>query len=76
MSTQYSIEARAIALIACASQKLSHKARAGDLYTSTLFRRNLEYATLRVPACAGIPSSSYQPNTACLTLTPKWSRTT
>ena len=30
-----------IALIACASQKLSHRAKARDLYTSTLFRLNL-----------------------------------
>jgi hypothetical protein len=36
-----------IALIACASQKLSHRAKASELYTSTLFRLNLQYATCR-----------------------------
>lgn len=38
-----------IVLIACASQKLSHPARAGDLYTSTLFKLNLTYAKLLRP---------------------------
>lgn len=35
------------ALIACASQKLPYPAQARDLYTSTLFRLNLEYAIAR-----------------------------
>ena len=33
-----------IVLIACASQKLSRRAKAEDLYTSPLFRLNLNYA--------------------------------
>ena len=33
-----------IALISCASQKLPHKAKARDLYVSTLFKLNLKYA--------------------------------
>jgi len=35
---------RKIVLIACASQKLASKAKARDLYTSTLFKKSLAYA--------------------------------
>ncbi len=38
---------RQIALVACASQKLPHRAKAGELYTSALFRLNLQYAHCR-----------------------------
>lgn len=33
-----------IVLISCVSQKLPHKAKARDLYVSTLFKLNLKYA--------------------------------
>ena len=33
-----------IVLISCVSQKLSHKAKARDLYISSLFKYNLKYA--------------------------------
>ena len=33
-----------IALITCVKKKQNHRCRAEDMYTSTLFRRNLQYA--------------------------------
>jgi uncharacterized protein DUF6884 len=33
-----------IVLVSCVSQKLPHRSKAKDLYVSTLFRLNLEYA--------------------------------
>ena len=48
-----------IALIACVKQKLPHKARAEDLYTSDLFRKHLEYAKQRSPDAIYILSARY-----------------
>ncbi len=47
------------ALIACASQKQAHEAKARDLYTSTLFRLNLEYAVARGAEPIYILSAKY-----------------
>ena len=38
-----------IVLISCVSQKLPHRAKARDLYVSTLFRLNLKYANSLCP---------------------------
>ncbi|RFC33712.1 MAG: hypothetical protein DID91_2727703006 [Candidatus Nitrotoga sp. MKT] len=38
-----------IVLISCVSQKLSHRAKAKDLYISTLFKLNLKYANSLEP---------------------------
>ena len=38
-----------IVLISCVSQKLSYRAKARDLYTSTLFKLNLKYADKLAP---------------------------
>lgn len=38
-----------IILISCVSQKLPHRAKAKDLYISTLFKLNLKYAELLAP---------------------------
>lgn len=38
-----------IALISCVSQKLPHRAKARDLYVSTLFKLNLKYANSLCP---------------------------
>ncbi len=38
-----------IVLISCVKQKLSHSAPAGELYTSPLFRKNLDYANKLSP---------------------------
>ena len=38
-----------IVLIACASQKLSQRSKAKDLYISTLFKLNLKYAVKLAP---------------------------
>ncbi|MFN5749119.1 MAG: DUF6884 domain-containing protein, partial [Pseudanabaena sp.] len=35
---------KSIVLISCASRKLSQRAKAKDLYISTLFKLNLKYA--------------------------------
>ena len=35
---------RRIVLISCGSQKLPHRAKARDMYTSTLFKRSMQYA--------------------------------
>jgi len=36
-----------VVLIACVSQKLDHRAKVKDIYTSPLFKKNMEYARLR-----------------------------
>jgi cytoplasmic iron level regulating protein YaaA (DUF328/UPF0246 family) len=41
---------KTIALISCASKKLSHPARARDLYISDLFQKSLAYARQMRPA--------------------------
>ncbi len=38
-----------IVLISCVSQKLSHRAKVRNLYTSTLFKLNLKYAERLAP---------------------------
>ena len=38
-----------ITLIACVGQKLSHRSKAADLYTSTLFKLSLKYARKQRP---------------------------
>ncbi len=48
-----------IVLIACASKKLLHKARARDLYISSLFRMNLKYAHQFSPQKIFILSAKY-----------------
>ena len=49
-----------IVLISCVSKKLSHKARARDLYISPLFRMNLEYAQQFSPQKVFILSAKYR----------------
>lgn len=48
-----------IVLISCVSQKLSHKARDEELYTSTLFKLNLQFAKKFNPAEIYILSAKY-----------------
>lgn len=48
-----------IVLISCVSKKLSHKARARDLYVSPLFRMNLQYAQQFSPKRIFILSAKY-----------------
>ncbi len=48
-----------IILISCASKKLPHRARAGDLYISPLFRLNLKYARQLAPSQIFILSAKY-----------------
>lgn len=48
-----------IVLVSCVSQKLSHRARAQDLYTSPLFRFNLQYAKQLSPDAIYIISAKY-----------------
>ena len=48
-----------IVLIPCASEKLSQRAKARNLYTSTLFKLNLEYARQRQPDAIYILSAKY-----------------
>jgi hypothetical protein len=48
-----------IALISCVSQKLPYAAPAGELYTSTLFTLNLQYAKLRQPDAIYVLSAKY-----------------
>ncbi len=38
---------KTIALISCVSEKLDHKAKVCDIYISPLFKKNIEYASLR-----------------------------
>ncbi|MEN8214155.1 MAG: DUF6884 domain-containing protein, partial [Pseudomonadota bacterium] len=48
-----------IVLISCVSQKLSHRAKAKDLYVSTLFRLNLKYANSLEPDAIYILSAKH-----------------
>ncbi len=48
-----------VVLISCVSQKLSHKAKAMDLYTSTLFKYNIKYAMSLNPDEIFILSAKY-----------------
>ena len=48
-----------IALVACASQKLTYRAKASEIYTSTLFRLNLKYAICRQVDQIEIISAKY-----------------
>ncbi len=48
-----------IALIACASQKLPHRAKAGEIYTSTLFQLNMQYTECRQVDQIEILSAKY-----------------
>lgn len=48
-----------IVLISCVSKKLSHKAKARDLYISPLFRMNLKYAQRFSPQKVFILSAKY-----------------
>ncbi len=48
-----------IVLISCVSTKLSHKAKARDLYISPLFRMNLKYAQQFSPQQVFILSAKY-----------------
>lgn len=48
-----------IVLISCVSQKLNHKAKAQDLYISTLFKKNLQYARSLNPDMILILSAKY-----------------
>lgn len=48
-----------IVLISCVSQKLPHKAKARDLYVSTLFKLNLKYANSLRPNEIYVLSAKY-----------------
>lgn len=48
-----------IVLISCVSQKLPHRAKAKDLYISTLFKLNLKYANKLKPDGIYILSAKY-----------------
>lgn len=48
-----------IVLISCVSKKLSHRAKAKDLYISTLFKLNLKYANKLSPDGIYILSAKY-----------------
>lgn len=48
-----------VVLISCVSKKLSHKAKAEDLYVSPLFRYNLAYARQMKPDRIFILSAKY-----------------
>lgn len=48
-----------IVLISCVKKKLPYRAKAKDLYTSTLFRSNLEYARQLGPDAIYILSAKY-----------------
>ena len=51
--------AKKIILISCVKSKLSHRAMAQNLYTSTLFRSNLSYARKLKPDAIYILSAKY-----------------
>ena len=46
-------------LISCVSKKLPYRAKAKDLYTSTLFKKNMEYAQTLNPENIFILSAKY-----------------
>jgi hypothetical protein len=48
-----------IVLISCVKMKLSYRSKAKDLYTSTLFRSNLEYTRRLTPDAIYILSAKY-----------------
>jgi hypothetical protein len=48
-----------IVLVSCVKSKLPYRAKAKDLYTSTLFRSNLEYAHRLQPDAIYILSAKY-----------------
>jgi hypothetical protein len=48
-----------IILISCVKKKLPHRAKAQDLYISTLFRLNLDYARSLKPDAIYILSAKY-----------------
>ena len=48
-----------IVLISCVSKKLSRKSKARDLYISTLFKKNLQYAIMLHPDQIFILSAKY-----------------
>lgn len=48
-----------IILISCVSQKLPHRAKAKDLYVSTLFRLNLKYANSLNPSAIYVLSAKH-----------------
>lgn len=48
-----------IVLISCVSKKLQHKAKAKDIYVSTLFKLNLKYANSLCPDSIYILSAKY-----------------
>jgi cytoplasmic iron level regulating protein YaaA (DUF328/UPF0246 family) len=50
---------RKIVLIACASKKLPYKAKAKEIYNSTLFKLNMEYAKTFQPDDIFILSAKY-----------------
>ena len=50
---------KTIVLISCVSKKLSYKAKARDLYTSTLFRLNLNFAQTLSPSQIFVLSAEY-----------------
>jgi hypothetical protein len=48
-----------VVLISCVSRKLGHKARAGELYVSDLFKKNLAYARSLAPHATYILSAKH-----------------
>ncbi len=50
---------RSIVLISCVSQKLTYRTKAQDVYTSTLFKLNLQYARILQPDNIFILSAKY-----------------
>jgi len=58
-SRKREIMRKQIVLISCVSQKLPHRAKAKDLYISTLFKLNLKYANKLNPDGIYILSAKY-----------------
>lgn len=52
-------EMKKIVLISCVSQKRTYRSKAKDLYTSTLFKKNLAYAYKLKPDAIYILSAKY-----------------
>ncbi len=48
-----------VVLISCVSRKLPHRAKAGDLYVSDLFKKNLAYARSLSPSAVYILSANH-----------------
>ena len=53
------VMSKKIVLISCVSQKLSHRAKAKDLYVSTLFKLNLKYGNSLKPDAIYILSAEH-----------------